>query len=134
MMPTRVTLGKCSPLAIICVPMRMSILPGAKGVERFAEGVLFRHGVGVHALDDGLRENLGHHVLDALGAQTGLADGRVLALGVGADAGDGCLVAAQMADEAVRGAVKGERHAAIDAAADVSAGRAGERWWRNPGG
>jgi len=38
MIPTSVTLGKCRPFAIICVPTRMSILPVRKflKVSRYA--------------------------------------------------------------------------------------------------
>ena len=98
MIPTRVTLGKCRPFAIIWVPTRMSILPAAKGVEGFAEGVFAGHGVGVHAPDDGFGEDGGDVRLDLLGAETGV-DERVFAA-FGAAFWDGGAVAAEVATQA----------------------------------
>ena len=66
-----------------------------------------------------LGKSLRDGVLDLLRAGAGVFDGGVAALGAFRRR-DG-LVAADVADDAVRGAVKGERDGAIRALADVAA-------------
>ena len=123
-MPTSVTFGKCSPFAIICVPTRISILPGAKGVQRFLERILARDGIGIQPPHHRAREKGAHQFLHFFRARAGVADARVGALrALGRHHGD---VAADVAVQAIGRAVKRERQRAVRAFAHVAAGRADE--------
>ena len=71
--PTSVTLGKSKPLAIICVPSRMSTSPRADAVEDLGVRPLAARRVDVHARDARRRKAVGEQALDLLRAESALA-------------------------------------------------------------
>ena len=113
------------PFAIICVPTRMSILPDAKSMERFAIGILAHHGVGVHSPNDCFREDGRDVRLHFFRAEAGV-DERVLAA-FRAALRHRCAVTAKVTTEMGVSAMKGKRDAAIRTFARLAAVAAEER-------
>ena len=120
--PTSVTLGKSSPLAIICVPSRIRTSPVAKRVERplVAAGLL--HGVGVHPQAAMLGKAGLHFGLQPLRAQAAVANAREVA--VGALRRRGRLVVAIVAQRDLLVAMVRQRDVAVRTFDHVAAGRA----------
>src|SRR5581483_1657659 len=100
-------------------------LARTKSVERFAISVLARHRIGIHTLHRGLGKEARNRFLDALSAGAGILDARIGA--VGTFRRRDRSVAADVADEAIRRAMKCERNRAVRAVANVAALRANER-------
>lgn len=94
-------------------------LLGLEGIEEIAEGIFFAHGVGVDAGDAGGGEYFFQDVFDFLGAEALEEDAVVAAFG--AFAWDDRLMAADVAEQAVVGAMVGERDGAVRAFADMAA-------------
>ena len=130
MMPTSVTLGKCSPLAIICVPMRMSILPARKACSVSRKASLRA----IASASMRLMTACGN-TLPMTSSTRSVPSPACRIAGswhFGQREGHGCLVAAQVADQPVGRPMKRQRDAAILAPADVAAGRADQRRGESP--
>jgi len=100
-------------------------LVGLEGGQSIAQRVFPAHGIGVDAGELRFRENLGHDFLDLLRAVALEQDVRIAALG--AFPRDDGLIAADVADEPLVGAVIGERDGAMRTLANVATGGALER-------
>ena len=122
MTPTSVTLGKSSPLAIICVPSRSFHLAGAKRGERPLVAAAALHGVGVHAQARHIGEAGANFRFQALRAQARIADAHEAA----AEARRWCrhLVIAEMTQGNLLRAMVRERDVAMRAREHVAARRA----------
>lgn len=96
-----------------------------KGVKQITQGIFFAHGVGIDAGDAGSGKHFAEDVFDFLRAESLQDNGGIRTLR--AFARDDGLMAANMADEAVVGAVIGEGQRTMRAGADVAACRALKR-------
>ena len=120
--PTSVTSGKSWPLAIICVPTRTSSSRGAKRRSTASMAPLPPRGVAIDAGDARARHHGLHLGLDALGADAAIVE--ELAAAGRARRRQRPAVVAVVALGAARGAVHGQRDAAVRALERRGAGAA----------